>query len=226
MRPKEHTSLEHDVKRLPWRGRWSASRRFSGRGVSERHRRPRAWPSLSARNFSRCPDVPCSLDSHEQGVDRQRCSCGSSRGRLTSQRPMSSFTAWCDGILLRQVSTALLSLSGCSQEKAGHGMVDALDSNEQGIESRCDAAVATTHHTPTSPPSPYTRPRALSVARHTTSSVPSTVRLLNFSLLSSSTPLSPPHGDRPLPSREARGWRHVLCPTNASHSYLHDHFFA
>ena len=62
----------------------------------------------------RCPDVLCSLDSHEQGVDRQRCSYGSSRGRLTSRRQMSSFAALSDGVFLRQVSTALLSLSGCS----------------------------------------------------------------------------------------------------------------
>ena len=58
----------------------------------------------------------------------------------------SSFTAWSDGVFLRQAveSTGLLSLSGGFPGEGGlHGMVDALVSNEQGIDSRCDAAMAT-----------------------------------------------------------------------------------
>ena len=57
---------------------------------------------------------------------------------------MSSCATWFDGVLLRLAvaSTVLLSLSGCSQEKAGHGMVDAPDANEQDIDSRGDAAKA------------------------------------------------------------------------------------
>ena len=59
-------------------------------------------------------------------------------GRLTSRRPMSSFTAWSDDVFFRQAaeSNALVPLSGQPTAQAGHmEKLDAL-AGAEGTEER------------------------------------------------------------------------------------------
>ena len=88
------------------------------------------------------------LESHEQGVDRQRCDVvryGSSRGRLTSGRPMSSFTAMVSRCF--PVSLGQPMVTTCPQEKAGYmdWLVRLVPTNKVSTDLKYSTLMSRTH---------------------------------------------------------------------------------
>ena len=71
------------------------------------------------------------LESHKQDIDsRMDAAMMMLEGKLTSGRPMSSFTAWCP--MLSCLSRPADG-DGVTEKGWSHGLVDALGSHEQGV---------------------------------------------------------------------------------------------